>query len=327
MCPCCLEVLIRKVVVLRRDFVHYNYCVYKGQHRTFSTPDMYKNISENHHLDCDNSLYCLQHRLHFCDGLPMLPSILLLDEISWRVRQMHSDNCYCRHDLCAWGDFYMVGLDIGYPTNFLSLEFEHESSNKGLCGLNPRARCFVRASPLSHLAHRSLIECSGSAASIVRFPYIYQLNETQDFLWSNTDVSIWSTIEPGIGITASSLATMRPLFVAFFSRSRLFGSTTTPHGHTHPKNPSQLGYVRKRSNIDAEDLELHSDLGKSILVTTTTVTQTQSTLPARSEEAGTGSSESERALKGENTWGADSERSRSLEDVGYRTTIEAGAAV
>jgi hypothetical protein len=72
----------RLVVVLWRDFVHYNYCVDKGHYRTVPTPDMYENISKMHYLECYNSLYYLQHCLHHCVDLPMLSSILLLDEIS-----------------------------------------------------------------------------------------------------------------------------------------------------------------------------------------------------------------------------------------------------
>ncbi|KIN03210.1 hypothetical protein OIDMADRAFT_119103 [Oidiodendron maius Zn] len=163
----------------------------------------------------------------------------------------------------------------------------------------------------------------GSTASIVRFPYIHQLTKTSDFLWDNTDVSIWSTVEPGIGIVASSMATMRPLFVAFFSRSKLFG--TTPRGNTYPRNTGQFGFFHERENISVDEIELHSDIGKTIRVTTT-VTNTQSSLPGKNRDAGTNSSESERALKGEDKWGADLD-THTVEDVGYRATIEARAAV
>jgi hypothetical protein len=149
------------------------------------------------------------------------------------------------------------------------------------------------------------------------------LTETEDFLWANTDVSIWSTVEPGIGIIASSMATMRPLFVAFLSRSKLFGSTS--RGNTYPKNTSQLGYFRRRGNISVDEIELRSDPDKNIRVTTT-VTNTQSSPPGRNREACTNSSGSERALKGDCRWGADLD-THSFEDVGYRTTIEAGLAV
>jgi hypothetical protein len=149
------------------------------------------------------------------------------------------------------------------------------------------------------------------------------LTKTEDFLWDNTDVSIWSTVEPGIGIVASSMATMRPLFVAFFSRSRLFGST--PGGNTYPrKSGPGLGFFRRRGNTSVDKIELHSDLGKTIRVTTT-VTKTQSSLPGRNRDASTNSSESERALKGEDKWGADLD-THIVENVGYRTTIEARMA-
>jgi hypothetical protein len=149
------------------------------------------------------------------------------------------------------------------------------------------------------------------------------LTETEDFLWANTDVSIWSTVESGIGIVASSIATMRPLFVAFFSRSKLFGSTT--RGNTYPRKTSQLRFFHRRENISVDEIELHTDLGKTIRVTTT-VTNTQSSLPRRNREACTNSSESERALKGEYKWGADLD-THTVENVGYHTTIEAGVAI
>ena len=145
------------------------------------------------------------------------------------------------------------------------------------------------------------------------------MTKTEDFLWDNTDVSIWSTVEPGIGLVASSMATMRPLFVAFFSRSKLFGSSTG--ANTYPRNTGQLGFFHKREHISVDEIEL----GKTIRVTTT-VTNTKSSLPGRNRDTGTNSSESERALKGDGKWGADVD-THTLEDVAYRTTIKAGESV
>jgi hypothetical protein len=73
-----------------------------------------------------------------------------------------------------------------------------------------------------------------------------------------------------------------------------------------------------------DELELYSDLGKSICVTTT-VTNTQSLLPGRNRDA-CNSSKSERALKGEHKWGADLD-THGVEDVGSCTVIEAEVAV
>ncbi|KAI1098973.1 hypothetical protein F4804DRAFT_99652 [Jackrogersella minutella] len=60
-----------------------------------------------------------------------------------------------------------------------------------------------------------------SAATIVRIPYIWQLTSSaHDVLHVFTDLSIWSTVENGLGLTASSLATLRPLFKKVFGATR-----------------------------------------------------------------------------------------------------------
>jgi hypothetical protein len=80
-----------------------------------------------------------------------------------------------------------------------------------------------------------------------------------------------STVEPGMGLTASSMATLRPLFKTFFSRSRLVGSSTkrtSSRGWGQPNQPSRNGYYRsagKNNNNDVEELglnNLRSDLPK-----------------------------------------------------------------
>ncbi|KAF2425300.1 hypothetical protein EJ08DRAFT_681599 [Tothia fuscella] len=55
-----------------------------------------------------------------------------------------------------------------------------------------------------------------STAPIIRIPYTKFLSTSHDFLWLTTDVSIWSCVEPGLGISAISLASLRPLFVSLF---------------------------------------------------------------------------------------------------------------
>ncbi|KAF4628501.1 hypothetical protein G7Y89_g9653 [Cudoniella acicularis] len=115
----------------------------------------------------------------------------------------------------------------------------------------------------------------GSTATIVRIPYIKQLSQG-DFLYSTTDVAIWSTVEPGIGITASAMATLRPLFRTFFARSKLFGSTPVQSSNTTPwpasKRPARGRYFRSGSSaVDAvaeEELGLRSDIGKGVGITT-----------------------------------------------------------
>ncbi|KAF7577802.1 hypothetical protein PtrSN002B_008108 [Pyrenophora tritici-repentis] len=51
----------------------------------------------------------------------------------------------------------------------------------------------------------------GSTGTVIRMGYIHSLVDGPDFLYATTDVAIWSTVEPGIGIAAGSIATLRPL--------------------------------------------------------------------------------------------------------------------
>ncbi|KAK8131839.1 hypothetical protein PG999_000012 [Apiospora kogelbergensis] len=52
-----------------------------------------------------------------------------------------------------------------------------------------------------------------SLANVVRIPYAKQLLSSPDYLHNFTDLAIWSIIECALGLTATSLATLRPLFV------------------------------------------------------------------------------------------------------------------
>ncbi|KAI8937961.1 hypothetical protein NX059_005643 [Plenodomus lindquistii] len=67
--------------------------------------------------------------------------------------------------------------------------------------------------------------CIASAAVIARLPFIKYFN-SPDFLWSTTDIAIWSSVEQGLAITAGSLATLRPLF--FMAMHRLGLTTRGP---------------------------------------------------------------------------------------------------
>lgn len=61
----------------------------------------------------------------------------------------------------------------------------------------------------------SLLTCihRASVATLARIPYAQQLLSNPDYLYNFTDLAIWSIVECGIAITASSLATLRPLFI------------------------------------------------------------------------------------------------------------------
>lgn len=52
-----------------------------------------------------------------------------------------------------------------------------------------------------------------SLANVARIPYAKQLLSNPDYLHNFTDLAIWSIIECALGLTATSLAMLRPLFV------------------------------------------------------------------------------------------------------------------
>ena len=98
------------------------------------------------------------------------------------------------------------------------------------------------------------------------------LSNQADFLYATTDVAIWSCVETGIGIAACSLATLRPLFRAFLSRSRLLGGTgshTTSSQWPRAARPSG-GYIQSRCQAGTRDeFGLRNGVGKNGGGTTT----------------------------------------------------------
>jgi hypothetical protein len=94
----------------------------------------------------------------------------------------------------------------------------------------------------------------GSTATIVRMFYIHTLMDGPDFLYATTDVAIWSTVEPGIGITASSIATLRPLVRHCLWRMGFASapghSNTYQYSISEQKRNDRRGYRRSLSPSD-----------------------------------------------------------------------------
>lgn len=88
----------------------------------------------------------------------------------------------------------------------------------------------------------------GSTATIIRIPSIHGLDETSDFLWSTVDVTIWSTVEPGIGIIAGCIVTLRPLLQVIRWKTGLSSSRPASLPLERPgearKRQSRFGYHR-----------------------------------------------------------------------------------
>ncbi|KAJ5388227.1 hypothetical protein N7509_010768 [Penicillium cosmopolitanum] len=116
--------------------------------------------------------------------------------------------------------------------------------------------------------HRTKIAVGGilslgavaSVAVIIRLPFLHHYADT-DFLYSTYQIAVWSVIETGLGITAGSLMTLRPLFRWLLDGSMSYGrngrsgrtssrkhTLSKPHSHelNSLSNPSYW-----RPDIDA----------------------------------------------------------------------------
>ncbi|KAL2869541.1 uncharacterized protein BJX67DRAFT_370757 [Aspergillus lucknowensis] len=69
--------------------------------------------------------------------------------------------------------------------------------------------------------------CIASSAVIVRFPFVKTFRDP-DFLYATVEIAIWSNIEAGLGITAGSLATLRPLLRHWLGSSMDQDYTASP---------------------------------------------------------------------------------------------------
>ncbi|KAF1914072.1 hypothetical protein BDU57DRAFT_541439 [Ampelomyces quisqualis] len=101
--------------------------------------------------------------------------------------------------------------------------------------------------------------CIASAAAIARFPFMKYMG-SHDFLWSTIDIAIWSTVEQGLAITASSLATIRPLY--FLAMSHFGLSVESRASYGRDSGPPAWPLSSKTSKVDNEQKQnsLRSDV-------------------------------------------------------------------
>ncbi|KAI0400568.1 hypothetical protein F4802DRAFT_476994 [Xylaria palmicola] len=80
-----------------------------------------------------------------------------------------------------------------------------------------------------------------SVATLIRLAFLADLTDVSDILHAGTDAMIWTLIEPGIAISAASLATIRPLLrqwrIAGFTHSERSRGTG---GRSHDPGGSRL---------------------------------------------------------------------------------------
>ena len=103
---------------------------------------------------------------------------------------------------------------------------------------------------------------SASIASIVRIPYAYGILDNPEYLYTYEPIAAWSTVEIGIGLTASSLATLTPLF----RRIRIFkGSTGATNPAAGPGGGAGSHYLR--GGRGAHDVLPSADKTTGVVVT------------------------------------------------------------
>jgi len=69
----------------------------------------------------------------------------------------------------------------------------------------------------------------GSVASCVRFGYIGDLAPGGNILKATSNIAIWQTVEPGCGIAAGSIATLRPLLKSLVEKTQTVFSSRSYH--------------------------------------------------------------------------------------------------
>ncbi|KAI0177903.1 hypothetical protein BJ166DRAFT_600519 [Pestalotiopsis sp. NC0098] len=150
-----------------------------------------------------------------------------------------------------------------------------------------------------------------SSATIVRFPYLHFLNDTDDFLYSTSDIAMWSTIETGLGITAAGVATLRPLLKTFFGGSSAPGHGTSARqwqrtGSGHPKGDEgfdmhdrgnkgvgvttviDYGRARAKRDVESHGIKGDADSGRSDPFSDENFNNSQANLTGIPEQDGTG---------------------------------------
>ncbi|KAH8432085.1 putative integral membrane protein [Aspergillus melleus] len=117
--------------------------------------------------------------------------------------------------------------------------------------------------------------CIASSAVIIRIPYVKTFADP-DFLYATVEIAIWSNIETGLGITAGSLATLRPLLRHWLG-SRSDPDYSTPFPGRSASRRAAGGASRERPfPLGSLDNDVQSRLRPDKLAVTVTTIQSQS---------------------------------------------------
>ncbi|KAJ5476151.1 hypothetical protein N7475_001880 [Penicillium sp. IBT 31633x] len=110
--------------------------------------------------------------------------------------------------------------------------------------------------------------CIASSAVIVRMPFVETFGDP-DFLYATFQIAIWSNVEAGLGITAGSLATLRPLLRMWMgTQTSQDYSTGFPAGRSRSASRQLGGPFPLGSMDDSMQSRLRPD---KLAVTVTTI--------------------------------------------------------
>ncbi|KAI2466705.1 hypothetical protein F4781DRAFT_339993 [Annulohypoxylon bovei var. microspora] len=88
-----------------------------------------------------------------------------------------------------------------------------------------------------------------SIATLVRLKFLADLTDMADILHAGTDAMVWTLIEPGVAIVASSLVTIRPLLRLW--KIRGFGSTGQSRPTNQYYNSNRISRTNRSSKMPA----------------------------------------------------------------------------
>ncbi|KAF5505162.1 hypothetical protein CGCS363_v004930 [Colletotrichum siamense] len=100
-----------------------------------------------------------------------------------------------------------------------------------------------------------------SIATLIRLKFLADLSDLSDILFMGTDAMVWTLVEPGVAIVASSLVTIRPLLRAwrlngFTSTDRTPGMSNMSGGmRSGPMRSGTTRSVRRLPGYDLDDID------------------------------------------------------------------------
>ncbi|KAI0911169.1 hypothetical protein F4823DRAFT_319787 [Ustulina deusta] len=95
-----------------------------------------------------------------------------------------------------------------------------------------------------------------SVATLIRLKFLADITDVSDILHAGTDAMIWTLVEPGIAISAASLATIRPLLRRWRIRGFTHSERSRGTGVPSQDQSSRIKRVSKMPGFGPQDVTL-----------------------------------------------------------------------